>query len=355
LNHLAEPPKPTTISFYDLGPEQILQAVESLGFMCDGYQLALNSYENRVYQVGVEQLDIRQTDIGQPDVEKTDSETKKTLVVKFYRPGRWSQAAILEEHQFTLELDALDIPVVPPLLIDGQSLHQFQGHRFTLYPLQAGRAPDLECTTHLQQLGRFFGRIHALGATADFQHRPTLDVHTFGDDAYEYLMEHGFIPPELEKAYVTLAEDVLDTVEQAFDTIQPQYIRLHGDGHPGNILWQHGAPYIVDFDDARMGPAVQDLWMFLSGERAQMSASLNTLLTAYTQFHDFDSRELSLIEPLRTLRIMHHAAWLAQRWQDPSFQRAFPWFNSQIFWQDHILTLKEQAAAMQEAPLQWMG
>jgi len=323
----------SSASFYDLGPEQVLQAVESLGFLCDGYQLALNSYENRVYQIGIE--------------------NELPLVAKFYRPNRWSDAAILEEHHFTLELTDLDIPVVPPLLIGGESLHFFQGHRFTLYPLQAGRAPDLESKTHVQQLGRFFGRMHALGAVSDFQHRPALNVQTFGDDAYEYVLEHEFIPPELEEPYARLAEDVLDTVEQAFDVVQPQLIRLHGDGHPGNILWKYDAPYIVDFDDARMGPAVQDLWMFLSGDRAQMTTSLDTLLSAYSQFNDFDQRELSLIEPLRTLRIMHHAAWLAERWQDPAFQRAFPWFNTQNFWESHILTLKEQMAAMQEAPLQW--
>jgi len=323
-----------TASFYDLGPEQVLQAIESLGFLCDGYQLGLNSYENRVYQVGIEH--------GSP------------VVAKFYRPKRWSDAAILEEHVFTLELEALDIPVVPPLLIDGKSLHHFKGHCFSLYPLQAGRAPDLESETQLQQLGRFFGRIHALGATTDFEHRPVLDVFTFGDDAYEYLMQHDFIPVELRVAYERLAEDLLEQVELMFDAVQPNYIRLHGDAHPGNILWKHGAPYIVDFDDARMGPAIQDLWMFLSGDRAEMSASLDTILSAYSQFHDVDRRELALIEPLRTLRIMHHAAWLAERWQDPAFQRAFPWFNTQHFWESHILTLKEQASAMQEAPLQWL-
>jgi len=322
-----------TASFYDLGPEQGLQAVESLGFACNGHQMGLNSYENRVYQVGVED--------------------DAPVVAKFYRPGRWSDAAILEEHVFTLELAELDIPAVPPLLIDGDSLFHFGAHRFALYPLKAGRAPDLECNTHLQQLGRFIGRIHALGATAYFEHRPELNVHTFGDDAYEYLMENGFIPVELEKAYEPLAEDLLDAIEERFANIDPQLIRLHGDGHPGNILWKHDAPYILDFDDARMGPAVQDLWMFLSGERQHQLTTLDTLLTAYSQFCDFDCRELSLIEPLRTLRMMHHAAWLAERWDDPAFKRAFPWFNTQQYWEDHILTLKEQAAAMQEEPLQW--
>ncbi len=323
-----------TASFYNLNPEQVLQTIESLGFLCDGFQLGLNSYENRVYQIGIE--------------------GGSSLVAKFYRPERWSDAAILEEHDFSLELESLDLPVVPPLLVAGESLHHCAGYRFALYPLQAGRAPDLENSLHLEQLGRFFGRIHALGAVEDFEHRPSLDVYSFGDDAYEYLMQHSFIPIELEAAYEPLAEDLLDSIEQLFDVIKPQYIRLHGDAHPGNILWKHGAPYIVDFDDARMGPAVQDLWMFLSGERGQMTSALDTVLSAYSQFHDFDRRELALIEALRTLRIMHHAAWLAERWQDPAFQRAFPWFNTQHFWESHILTLKEQVSAMQEAPLQWL-
>jgi len=321
-------------SFYDLGPESVLQAIESLGFECDGYQLALNSYENRVYQIGL-----------------ADEES---VIAKFYRPNRWSDAAILEEHVFTLELDELDIPVVPPILLDGESLFRSGSFRFSLYPLRAGRAPDLENSQHLEQLGRFIGRIHALGATRSFVHRPTLDVHTFGDASYEFLLENRFVPPELETAYETLAADLLHAIEHTFDLVGPQHIRLHGDGHPGNILWKNGTPFIVDFDDARMGPAVQDLWMFLSGDRVQMEASLDTLLSAYTRFHDFDTRELTLIEPLRTLRMMHHAAWLARRWDDPAFKRAFPWFNTQHYWEDHILSLKEQASALQEAAIRWM-
>lgn len=324
---------PDKHAFFDLGPEQVLQAVESLGLDCDGHLLALNSYENRVYQVGLE-----------------DDEP---VVAKFYRPARWSDEAILEEHTFTIELEALEIPVVPPLALDDVTLHRFAGHRFALYPLAPGRAPDLENKGHLEQLGRFIGRIHALGDTADFEYRPQLDVHTFGDDSYEYLLDHGFIPAVLEKPYEKLAQDLLDHIELAFEAVDPAYIRLHGDGHPGNILWHHDAPHIVDFDDARMGPAVQDLWMFLSGERAHQSEMLDTLLTAYSQFHDFDCRELSLIEPLRTLRLMHHSAWLARRWDDPAFKAAFPWFNTERYWQEHILTLKEQVAAMREPPLQW--
>lgn len=334
----------TSHSFYHLGPDKVLQAVESIGFACDGYQLALNSYENRVYQIGIE----------------GGYQGQRSVVAKFYRAGRWSDAAILEEHQFTLDLEASEIRVVPPLIVAGKTLHHFDDCRFSLYPLKPGRAPDLENESHLQQLGRFIGRIHALGATEPFQHRPSLNVETFGDASYEFLMASGFIPPELEQAYSYLAEDLLDAIEDIMDAVDPLQIRLHGDGHPGNILWKEGlqgdagAPYILDFDDARMGPAIQDLWMFLSGERDQMQHSLDVLLKAYTQFYDFDLPELRLIEPLRTLRMMHHAAWLAQRWSDPIFKHAFPWFHSQRYWEGHILELKEQAALLNEPPLQWI-
>ncbi len=327
-------------SFYQLTPEQVLRAIESLGFACNGYQLGLNSYENRVYQVGLDDGSF--------------------VVAKFYRPQRWSDQAILEEHVFTLELEALDIPVVPPLQIQQHTLHHFEGYHFSLYPLRAGRAPDLENKEHLQQLGRFIGRIHALGAEHAFKYRPVLDVHTFGDHAYDYLLDKKFIPSELELAYEPLVEALLDKIESIFDDVQPSYIRLQGDAHPGNILWRPGLqgasghPYILDFDDARMGPAVQDLWMFLSGDKATMESSLNHLLNAYSEFYSFNTSELRLIEPLRTLRILHHAAWLAKRWDDPVFKHAFPWFNTQTYWQEHILTLKEQAALLHEEPLQWI-
>ncbi|PCI42109.1 MAG: serine/threonine protein kinase [Proteobacteria bacterium] len=327
-------------SFYQLTPEQVLKAIESLGFACNGYQLGLNSYENRVYQVGLDDGSF--------------------VVAKFYRPKRWSDQAILEEHVFTLELEALDIPVVPPLLVQKETLHHFEGYHFSLYPLRAGRAPDLENKEHLQQLGRFIGRIHALGAVKDFEHRPALNVHTFGDAAYDYLLDYKFIPYELEQAYEPLVEGLLDQIEAVFDDVQPDYIRLQGDAHPGNILWKAGLqgtsgnPYILDFDDARMGPAVQDLWMFISGDKATMESSLNHLLKAYSEFYTFNASELRLIEPLRTLRMLHHAAWLAKRWDDPVFKHAFPWFNTQNYWQEHILTLKEQAALLHEEPLQWI-
>jgi Ser/Thr protein kinase RdoA (MazF antagonist) len=323
-----------THAFHALDPAAMLDAVEATGRRCTGAVLELNSYENRVYRIALD---------GEPPV-----------VAKFYRPGRWSDDAILEEHAFTLELAALEIPVVPPLTDHGVTLHHAGPFRFALYPLKGGRAPDLEDAAQLEQLGRFLGRIHACGAQHDFVHRPRLTVEHFGDDSYTYLLDHDFLPPELTRNYERLAEDVLDAVEQRMDgTGDTGILRLHGDCHPGNILWTDAGPHIVDFDDARMGPAVQDLWMFLTGERAQMELHLAELLSGYTRFHDFDARELALIEPLRTLRIMHYAAWLARRWDDPAFRRAFPWFNTQRYWEEHILSLKEQAALLNERPLEW--
>ena len=322
-------------SFAELGPDQILDAVESVGYDCDGHLLALNSYENRVYQVGIED--------------------QIPLVAKFYRPHRWSDAAILEEHKFSLELQALDIPVVPPIQAeDGKTLFGFAAYRFALFPRRGGRAPSLDDPSHLEQLGRFFGRLHNLGAVKPFEHRPTLNIDSFGTQSYQFLLEQGFIPPELETAYRSLAEDLLERIRGCYRQAgNVQQIRLHGDCHPGNILWTDAGPHIVDLDDARNGPAIQDLWMFLSGDRSYMTARLADLLEGYTEFRDFNPRELHLLEALRTLRMLHYAAWLARRWHDPAFPQAFPWFNSPRYWDDHVLALREQAAMMDEPVLVW--
>ncbi len=323
-------------AFFALGPEQVIAAVESIGLPCDGHMLGLNSYENRVYRIGLEE--------------------RPAIVAKFYRPARWSDAAIIEEHRFTRELAELDIPVVAPLDIDGETLFCHQGFRFALYPLSPGREPELDNREHLCQLGRYLGRIHAAGCLESFTARPTLNIDAFGRQSCDYLLRHDFIPPHLRLSYETLCEQLLQLAEALFARAgHVQLIRLHGDCHAGNILWhQTEGPHIVDFDDARTGPAIQDLWMFLSGSKAHMESCLATLLEGYTQFHDFDIRELNLIEALRTLRMMHYSAWLARRWSDPAFRHAFPWFNDTHYWEDHLLALKEQAALMQEEPLQWI-
>lgn len=324
-----------TTAFGQLGPQNILDAVEGLGYRCDGGLLALNSYENRVYQIGIEDA--------------------LPLVGKFYRPYRWSDEAIQEEHDFTWELAELEIPVVPPLRDEhDRTLHRHGPFRFALYPRRGGRAPDLESPSLLAQMGRFVARLHNTGALRPFAHRPELTVTHFGEESYRYLLEQGFIPAELEPAYRSLAEHLIEQVRTCYDrAAAPVNLRLHGDCHQGNILWTDAGPHIVDLDDARMGPAVQDLWMFLSGDREQMTARLADVLEGYTQFRDFDPRELHLIEALRTLRMIHYAAWLARRWRDPAFPRAFPYFNTERYWGDHILSLREQAALMNESALVW--
>ena len=322
-------------AFAKLVPDQMLDAVESIGIKCDGRFLALNSYENRVYQVGVED--------GLP------------VVAKFYRPLRWSDEAIIEEHKFTETLSALEIPVVAPLCdTNGVTLHQHGPYRFALYPNRGGRAPELDNPEHLEQMGRFIARIHAEGAVSDFQFRPTLDIESFAIQPRDYLVQSDFIPAHLDHAYQTLTGDLIIQIEQCFARAgEIQQIRLHGDCHPGNILWTDDGPHIVDFDDARTGPAIQDLWMFLSGDRHYMTARLADLLEGYTQFYDFNAAELHLVEALRTMRMIHYAAWLARRWDDPAFPLAFPWFNSVDYWENHILSLREQAALMNEPALIW--
>ncbi len=322
-------------AFSNLTPDTMLDAIESTGLRCDGRFLALNSYENRVYQVGLDQ--------GTP------------LVAKFYRPNRWSEESILEEHRFTLALAEQEIPVIPPIVdSNGNTLHQYRFYRFALYPRRGGRAPELDNPDHLEQMGRFIGRIHAMGRTQPFEHRPTLDIESFAIQPRRFLLDHDFIPGHLLKAYQSLTTDLITQIEQCFERAgNVQHLRLHGDCHPGNILWTDAGPHVVDFDDARMGPAIQDLWMFLSGDRNYMTARLADVLEGYTQFYDFNPLELHLIEALRTLRMIHYAAWLATRWSDPAFPLAFPWFNTLNYWEEHIQSLREQAALMNEPPLIW--
>jgi len=325
-----------TAAFSMLEPNAVLNALDALGFRCDGRLLTLNSYENRVYQVGVED--------GPP------------IVAKFYRPGRWSDAAILEEHAFAVELAELDIPVVAPLTRDGKTLHEHGPFRLAVAPSRPGRAPELDDDGLLEQVGRLVARIHLHGESADFQHRPRLDIESFGEASVDYLLEAGFIPAEAEAVYEGLAEHVLEQIDACFERAGGvREIRLHGDFHPGNVLVQQEQLYIVDLDDARSGPAVQDLWMFLSGDREEQTPQLCTLLKGYEQFRRFDARELHLVEALRSLRILYYAAWLARRWSDPAFKQAFPWFDSRRYWDEHILTLREQLALMQEPPLPWFA
>lgn len=314
---------------YDrLTPDTVLDAVESAGLVCDGTLLALNSYENRVYQVGIED-----------DAPR---------IAKFYRPGRWSDAAILEEHAFLAELAALEIPAVPALPISGTTLLKHAEYRFTLFARRGGRAPDLERADHLEWLGRFLGRLHAAGASRTFQCRPALDPDVMGDGSVRFLLAGDFIPDYLVPAWQGAAETLLAGIHAAFAATGPaRQIRLHGDCHPGNILWTDQGPHFVDFDDSISGPAIQDLWMLLSGTADDMAGQLQALLEGYERFTVFDPAELALIEPLRGLRLLNYSAWLARRWQDPAFPQAFPWFGTPRYWEEQVQTLREQTERLQ--------
>jgi Ser/Thr protein kinase RdoA (MazF antagonist) len=329
-----------------LTPDVVLDALDSVALRGDGRMLGLNSYENRVYQVMMEE--------GPP------------VVVKFYRPERWSGEQILEEHAFALELAGREIPVVAPLVIADRTLHEFAGFRFAVYPRRGGRTPELEDPKVLEWIGRFLGRIHAVGEVKPFATRPALDPASFGLEPRDWLLAHGFLPADLREAWTSVARLALEAVERCFAQAgAARRIRLHGDCHAGNILWtepggaglespslpRHGGPHFVDLDDCRSGPAVQDLWMLLSGDRASMAQALHHVLAGYEQFRDFDRRELVLVEALRTLRLIHYSAWIARRWDDPAFPAAFPWFGTQRYWQDRVLELREQVALMDEPPL----
>lgn len=319
--------------FQALSPSFIMDAVESCGFVCDCRTLTLNSYENRVYQVGIED--------GAP------------LIAKFYRPERWSDEQILEEHQFCFELMEHELPVVAPLVNDqGESLFIHGAFRFALYPRQGGYAPELDNLDNLLILGRLLGRIHCVGALRSFQHRPRLDSQSFGHESVALISE-SFVPQETKANYDALTTDLLQAIESIFaGTNDLRYLRSHGDCHSGNILWRDDAPHFVDFDDARMAPAIQDLWMMLSGDRARQHAQLAELVEGYNEFFEFQPRELRLIEALRSLRILNFSAWLARRWSDPTFPHHFSWFNTPRYWGDHILELREQIAALNEPLLQ---
>ena len=317
--------------YADLTPDTILAAIESVGIACTGSILALNSYENRVYQLGTE---------------------KGFVVAKFYRPGRWTDEAILEEHDFSLELAEQEIPVVPPMVFDGESLIDHAGFRFAVFERRGGRWPELAIEDDRHWMGRFLGRIHAVGAAYEFEHRPELTIERLGHDPVDELLTSDWIPSHLVESYESIATDLLAVIEQRFAEVGSYAeIRIHGDCHPGNVLWTDSGPHFVDLDDCMNGPAVQDLWLFLSGSTDEMAAQLSDLLEGYSQFMSFDARELHLIESLRTLRMLHYAAWIARRWEDPAFPRAFPWFAENKYWEEHVLALREQRAALDEPPL----
>lgn len=323
-------------AFETLTPDVVLDALSDLDLAVDGRLTALSSYENRVYQVMLDD--------------------DQALVAKFYRPERWSDAQILEEHAFAAELMAQEIPMVGPLMLHGNTLHHAHGFAFSVSPRRGGRPPELDDPEVLEWIGRFIARLHNVGASRPFETRPTLDVTTFGEDSRDWLLGQQMIPMDQQHPWLDVCNQALEMVRQAMQNTPVQSLRLHGDCHPGNILWTptdlpQGGPHFVDLDDARMGPAIQDLWMLLSGDRAQRTRQLGVLVDGYEEMRELDRRELALIEPLRTLRLIHYSAWLARRRDDPAFIQNFSWFGTSDYWAGQVHMLVEQCEAMQEPPL----
>ncbi|GGI87805.1 stress response kinase A [Shewanella hanedai] len=314
-----------------LTPDLILDAIESLGIYPETGLLALNSYENRVYQF------------------RCDNGVR--YVVKFYRPERWSNEQIQEEHDFSQSLFDEEIPVATPIIINGRSLHEYKGFRFALFPSIGGRSFEVDNLEQLEATGRFIGRIHQFSQQGKFKHRDLVNPQVLGDESLLWLKESGHVPSSLVLPYFTIVEQVLDKSKEIWAKQNPKQIRLHGDLHPGNILWTPDGPGFVDLDDARTGPAIQDLWMMITGDRQQKQLQLEILLEAYEEFCDFDAKELTLIEPLRAMRMLHYNAWLSRRWEDPAFPMNFPWYGEEKYWEQQILSFKEQLAVLDEPAL----
>jgi len=323
------------VPYDSLTPDVVLSSIEQQGYECNGHLLALNSYENRVYQIGLESGDY--------------------IIAKFYRPGRWSDDTILEEHEFSIELASYDLPIITPIPdSNNKTLLHHAGFRFALFKRSGGRAPELDNPEHLKMLGRLMGRIHSVASTRPFYDRPKLTLERFGTEAFAYLLEHDCIAQEVRHNFEVAANEVLSLCAQKLEQFSHvRQIRLHGDCHPGNILWTDTGAHFVDLDDCQMGPAIQDLWMLLSGKSNEMESQLATILNEYTQFFDFDPSEIALIETLRSLRLIHYNAWLARRWSDPAFPQHFPWFDSPRYWEEQLITLREQIERLNEPSLRW--
>jgi len=318
-----------SFDFSLLTPDLIIDGLESAGFSVASGLLPLNSYENRVYQF--------------------HDDNNQRFVTKFYRPQRWSKETILEEHQFALELAEHELPLVAPLVNKGTSLFEYADYLFAVFPCRGGRIFEVDNLDQLEWMGRFLGRIHAVSATNTFKHRATISTEVMLTQAKEQIIISDFVPKSLYTAFFTVLDQVTAIASEQYQA--SNLIRLHGDCHAGNILWTDAGPHFVDLDDCVMGPAIQDLWMMLSGDRQQQLLQLDTLLSGYEEFFSFESSQLNLIESLRTMRLVNYIAWLCKRWSDPAFPHNFPWFNTEKYWEQQILILKEQFSALQEPPL----
>jgi len=321
-----------SFDFSALSPDLIIDGLESAGFTVDSGLLALNSYENRVYQFHDDNL--------------------VKYVTKFYRPQRWEITQILEEHEFSFELEEQELPIVAPLKINGKSLFEYEGYHFAVFPCRGGRIFEVDNLNQLEWMGRFLGRIHAVSSQNNFHLRPNFNSNELLYQARESIIASNYVPKSLSTPFFTILDQVIAVAsKQYLPAQQTKQIRLHGDCHAGNILWRDEGPHFVDLDDCRTGPAIQDLWMMLSGDRQQQLLQLDTLLMGYEEFFTFENEQLLLIESLRTMRLVNYMAWLCKRWDDPAFPQNFPWFNTEKYWEQQILMLKEQMSALQQPPL----
>ncbi len=328
----------TEIDIHDyaaLSPDVILDALESLDLIAEYNVIPLNSYENRVHLLTL-----------------TDG---TRLVSKFYRPKRWSDAEILEEHAFSQQLQQAEIPVVAPMMIEGKTLHQCKGFRFSLFPARGGRNLEIENLDHLEWMGRFLARIHLIGQQKNYQHRPNIDVDNYAMESIYFLKNCPQIPDYMRESYLTIAQQICDACSDVFDRVDFEILRIHGDCHPSNVMWTDDGPHFVDFDDSRMGPAIQDLWMLMSGDPEDMQQQWDALLSGYEEFLEFDEQQIQLIEPLRAMRMLHYTAWIGRRWDDPSFQHHFAFFDSHQYWEQQTLHHKEQLAMIHNPPLRLIG
>ncbi len=321
----------TVQPFSGLTPEVVVDAAAAAGLDPDGRLFALNSYENRVYQLW---------------------SGERVLVLKFYRPHRWSDAQIQEEHAFTAELAEAELPVASPLSVGGETLLRFADFRFAAFPFLRGRAPELDRNEARELLGRSLARLHQVGQRRPFQYRPRIGVQRLGWEARAQVLDGELLPERLRERYASVSGALLERVTQAFAAAgSVREIRLHGDCHLGNLLWNEHGPVFVDLDDCATGPRVQDLWMMLSGSSDEQQGQWAQLLEGYHQFADFDYAETRLIEPLRALRMLHHGAWVAHRWGDPAFPKAFPWFGEERYWEGYLRDLMEQIELIEDPPL----
>ncbi len=317
-------------TFQTLHPDTIMDALFEQGIRVDSGLTPLNSYENRVYQF--------------------QDEDRRRFVVKFYRPQRWSAEQIQEEHQFALDLVADDIPVAAPLKFNNQTLLTHQGFYFAVFPSLGGRQFEADNIDQMEWVARYLGRIHQTGQKSAFTARPGIGIQEYLREPRQVFETSTLIPSGLKAQFLAATDGLINAVIPRWDN-NVQTLRLHGDCHAGNILWRDG-PLFVDLDDARMGPAIQDLWMLLNGDKAEQRMQLETIIEAYEEFSSFDSDEIALIEPLRAMRFVYYLAWLIRRWDDPAFPRNFPWLTGEDYWRNQISTFIEQVKVLQEPPLQ---